>query len=629
MQKAESRLMHLFFTLALLMFAAIALISYKSVLHLAGTIRLRSHSYQQLALLDRLLYEVASLESAGRGYVITGDEALLGPYRNAEKQLAQVLEAMSTLSLDSQDQQHSLAELRRLVDEKLRLHRQKVEMVRKGRPDEATALLRAGSGYDLMNRIHELVARMKTGEIQLLARREADSHLYARQSAFTLVLGTLLSVLILGTVYFRLNQEVGRRRLSELEIRKMNDELEDRVEQRTAALALANAQLGQRNEEIERASRMKTEFLARISHELRTPLNAISGFADLLAEESAGALSDKQKRFVARIQGGAAHLLNLINEILDLSKIEAGRIELKHEDFTVVSALTDVLATTAPLAGARSIQIDCAVEDSLSVRADRVRFQQILYNLLSNAIKYTPEGGRIWIQSSVESGFAVLRVKDTGIGIPANQQDSIFHEFHRTESLSKEVQGTGLGLAITRRLVELHGGRIWVESEVGRGSTFSFTLPLSRDAMVPETAFPDRAALRTRPLVLFIEPDMGARPALVRALGDAGLEGIPLEKDQDLVTYARALRPDAIIMHSEASGMSGWEALVDLRNSDATKSLPILVIAHPDRRQAALTMGATECVGSPAGANVLAAAVLRTLNAARAARPPQTERGAE
>ncbi len=629
MRRPESRMMQFFFGLALAIFVLIALLSYRSVSHLAGTVRLLSHSYEQIDLLDTLLFELVSLESAGRGYLMTGDEALLEPYLAAARKLDQTLEKMSTLSFDTPDQQPLLAELRKLVDEKLFLHRRKVDMVRKGRPGEAISLLRSGSGYELTNRIRELVSRMEAREKELLGRREADSHRYAQQSSITLVIGTVLALLMLGTVYLRLHREVERRRLSEAETRKLNDELEQRVRLRTEELALANRQLEQTNEEIVRANKMKTEFLARISHELRTPLNAITGFADLLAEESAGALSDKQKRFVARIQGGAGHLLDLINEILDLSRIEAGRIELRHEDFTVASALADVLATTAPLATARSIHVESTVEVSLTVRADRVRFQQILYNLLSNAIKYTPEGGNVWIESSIEDGFAILRVKDTGVGIPPDQQGSIFHEFHRADPQGKGVQGTGLGLSITRRLVELHGGRIWVQSEPGRGSTFSFTLPLPPFETHSESTTAEHQPSRSKHRVLFVEPDPVAQLALVRALGDAGFEGIPLEQEQDLVGRVHGLRPDAVVMRPATPGISVWEALVELRNSEATKDTPVILIADPSQRQAALTMGATGCLESTAEPGAIAAVIRRTLGTPPRDLPPGSKKDVE
>jgi signal transduction histidine kinase len=269
-----------------------------------------------------------------------------------------------------------------------------------------------------------------------------------------------------------------QRQRAEEEIRRLNEDLEHRVADRTTELAIANRELAARNQEVEQANRMKSAFLARMSHELRTPLNAIVGFSDLLAEQTAGPLTDKQKRFVGHVQAGARHLLQVINDILDLSKIDAGRIEIMHEDFYAVEALTEVLSVIRPLADVKNIRIESSVPAELEVFADRTRFKQILYNLLSNAVKFTPEGGSVRVDSKLENGAARFSVADTGIGIPAEEHRAIFDEFHQVTATTKGLkEGTGLGLAITRRLVELHGGRIWVESEPGQGSCFSFTLP--------------------------------------------------------------------------------------------------------------------------------------------------------
>lgn len=279
-----------------------------------------------------------------------------------------------------------------------------------------------------------------------------------------------------------------QRKRAEEEVKKLNEDLERRIAERTEQVAEANTQLELRNEELARASRMKSDFLAGMSHELRTPLNAITGFSDLLAEESAGPLNDKQRRFVGHIQKGSQHLLKLINEVLDLSKIEAGRVELNYEHFPVVGALGEVLSTTAPLASAKGIEVENRIDSDLLVCADRVRLKQILYNLLSNAVKFTPERGRVWLEARIEGDFLRISVCDTGIGIAPSDREAIFEEFHQVGTTTKGVkEGTGLGLAITKRLVERHGGEIHVESEPGQGSQVTFTLPLGHSDGVAVT----------------------------------------------------------------------------------------------------------------------------------------------
>jgi len=245
-------------------------------------------------------------------------------------------------------------------------------------------------------------------------------------------------------------------------------------------LAAKNDELQIRNREVERADRLKSEFLASMSHELRTPLHTVIGFSQLLAEEIQGPLNDRQRRFVDHIHRDSQHLLELINDILDLSKIESGKIELRREVFDAAAEIRSAIDGFSREAGLKSIHLEMRIESEHMLDADMVRFREILINLLSNALKFTPEGGRILVDTTpTEPGFCCFRVQDTGIGIPEGQEEAIFDKFYQVSPTTKGVrEGTGLGLSITRHLVEMHGGRIWARSEPGKGSCFSFTMPL-------------------------------------------------------------------------------------------------------------------------------------------------------
>jgi PAS domain S-box-containing protein len=246
----------------------------------------------------------------------------------------------------------------------------------------------------------------------------------------------------------------------------------------TQELAAKNLELAERNQEVERANRLKSEFLAGMSHELRTPLHTIIGFSELLSEEMEGPLNDKQKRFVGHIHKDSLHLLELINDVLDLSKIEAGKLELRPEVFDVRQPMDEVLSSINPQATVKSIRIETVIAIDRELYADRVRVRQILFNLLSNAVKFTPEGGHIRVEANQREGCVEISVTDTGIGIPHEEHEAVFDKFHQVGHTTKGVrEGTGLGLAITQRLVEEHGGKIWLESEPGKGSRFSFTIP--------------------------------------------------------------------------------------------------------------------------------------------------------
>jgi signal transduction histidine kinase len=250
-----------------------------------------------------------------------------------------------------------------------------------------------------------------------------------------------------------------------------------------SALAIQNARLFReievKSRELETASRHKSEFLANMSHELRTPLNAIIGFSEVLAERMFGEVNEKQAEYLGDILESGRHLLSLINDILDLSKIEAGRMELEPSDFDLPTAIENTLTLVRERAQRRTITLRRTVDDRLgTIHGDERKVKQVLLNLLSNALKFTPEGGEINVRAEMRDGTAEISVTDTGVGIAPEDQEAVFEEFRQVGTAARKVEGTGLGLAISRKFIELHGGRISVTSQVGSGSTFTFWLPL-------------------------------------------------------------------------------------------------------------------------------------------------------
>jgi GAF domain-containing protein len=249
-----------------------------------------------------------------------------------------------------------------------------------------------------------------------------------------------------------------------------------------SALAIQNARLFReiedKSRQLEVASQHKSEFLANMSHELRTPLNAIIGFSEVLTERMFGELNEKQEEYLKDIYASGTHLLSLINDILDLSKIEAGRMELELTDFHLPTALDNALTLVRERAARRNIALHIGIDNRLGqIQGDERKIRQVVLNLLSNAIKFTPENGRIEVGATPRDGFIEISVNDTGVGIAAEDQEAVFEEFRQVGAADKKVEGTGLGLTLCRKFVELHGGRIWVKSQVGVGSTFTFTIP--------------------------------------------------------------------------------------------------------------------------------------------------------
>ncbi len=258
--------------------------------------------------------------------------------------------------------------------------------------------------------------------------------------------------------------------------------LEQKVEERTRELQQALAELSRKGRQLEVASKHKSEFLANMSHELRTPLNAIIGFSQVLRQRLFGPINEKQEEYLDDILSSGNDLLSLINDVLDLSKVEAGQVELEVATFSLREALERGVVMVREPAVNKGVRLSLALAPDVDVvDGDERRLRQVVYNLLSNAVKFTPGGGCIDVASSRVNGEVQVSVTDTGPGIAPEDHERIFEEFQQTDVGVDQREGTGLGLALSKRLVELHGGRIWVESEPGHGSRFVFTLPVREE----------------------------------------------------------------------------------------------------------------------------------------------------
>ncbi len=390
-----------------------------------------------------------------------------------------------------------------------------------------------------------------------------------------------------------------------------------------AALAIENARLHRelaehaarletrvrdRTEELERASRHKSDFLAHMSHELRTPLNGILGFSAMLLEGHGGPLTDKGRRYAQQIQRSGDHLLALINDVLDLSKVEAGRLELRREAVSVAGAVATAVDLVRGMAATRGLGLTVDAPDaSLMIWGDPVRLHQAITNLLSNAIKFTPSGGRVTVRVSRtgEPGAGArveIAVADTGIGIDPQDLPRLFRSFEQLENrVRRSHEGTGLGLALTRRLVELHGGSVRAESPgVGQGSTFTINLPA-------DGASPRRA-------VAVIEDDLELRQWIVEALREGGhrtLEGGSAAEAAGLLDSP----PDLLVLDLGLPDRPGEQVLAELRAHPATRDLPVLVISGSTSLTAAelRAAGADEFLTKPFSPTVLMDAVARLL----------------
>jgi signal transduction histidine kinase len=299
--------------------------------------------------------------------------------------------------------------------------------------------------------------------------------------ALALALGLLLSWSVVGPL--RRTEE----RLVEIGTGDFSGRLDvpnrDEIGRLAARVNTMSDELQRLHRELEVASEHKSQFLATMSHELRTPLNAIIGFSEVLQEQMFGDLNERQLAYVTDVLEAGRHLLSLINDVLDLAKIEAGRMELELSQVAISDLLGSAVSMHSERASRGGIELSLSTEpEEITITADERRVRQILFNLLSNAVKFTPPDGRIDVSARLDDGHVEIGVADTGPGIAAADLETIFEEFEQA-SHGKQAEGTGLGLPLSRKLVELHGGRLWVDSELGHGSTFRFTLPSRQEAL--------------------------------------------------------------------------------------------------------------------------------------------------
>jgi PAS domain S-box-containing protein len=381
----------------------------------------------------------------------------------------------------------------------------------------------------------------------------------------------------------------------------------------------------QAKEEAERTSKFKDQFLSTMSHELRTPLNAVLGFSDLLADERYGSLNDRQQRYIAHIHTGGKHLLKLISDILDLSKIEAGRMELAREDVLVASAFAEVISALYPLAEKKSQALLQQVEPQLRVHADALRFKQVLMNLVGNAVKFTPEGGRIELVARELDSQVRIEVRDNGPGIAPEQQQRIFEAFVRLAQSGATTEGTGLGLAITSRLVELHGGKLGIESQPGEGTCFYFSLPRAVSAKyLPAVTSEPIARARKAPRVLVIEDNAVTGQLIQSQLNSSGYETLKCGQPERALELAAEHQPDAITLDLLMQPIHGLEVLLQLKNDPRTSKIPVIVVTIVDQPGFGVALGADEYLVKPVDKVTLLAAIERCLQSRGGAAPART-----
>jgi len=428
------------------------------------------------------------------------------------------------------------------------------------------------------------------------------SYFLDRFGIYSFVLSLPFCVLIYYSYKLYLDKlEEKKQHLEDIE--RMNADLERKVKERTQELEIVNEKLQQSNQELQRANSLKSEFVANMSHELRTPLNAIIGFSELLLDQNFGSLTEDQRDYVADILSSGRHLLELINDILDLSKIEAGKMKLSVEEFDLAPAIEEAMSLLQVEAGRKHIELVPEIADpALAVQADRSKVKQIMYNLLSNAVKFTPPGGRVTLRAGAEGDSLVLAVIDTGIGIKDEDHERIFQAFTQVDgSYARKYQGTGLGLTLVKKFVEMHGGQVEVSSRVGAGSTFRVTLPClaagaAREVVPPagapgESGAPpagtpalgraSKGLVAGASLILVVEDNPTNLKLVCDLLRAHGYRVAESSTGEEALDALKFIRPNLILMDVQLPGMDGLEVVRALKQDPLTRDIPVAALtAH-------------------------------------------------
>ena len=449
---------------------------------------------EELVLLHRKIGAYRQLQHDTTGQLYSVSSSLLAPDERSLdatlRQLNQFGYDLDRLEFVAKDEVELLGRVREDYEKFIQVVTRVIELIRAGKVKEGREIQQSEAG-PLADRLERLTNELvNKAEADMVGRVEAteEAYLNSKRLVIGFAVGSILLALLLGfsislSIIEPIKQMDERSRQIGAGDFSHRVEVPNKDELGTLAANLnrMSQELGRLYQQLEAANRHKSEFLANMSHELRTPLNAIIGFSEVLDEHMFGELNAKQDEYVRDIHSSGLHLLSLINDILDLAKVEAGRMELSLSTFNVPAALENAITLVRERAARHGVTLNMQVDEALdSITGDERKFKQILLNLLSNAVKFTPAGGKVELRGKQLPDCVEVSVTDTGIGISAADQALIFEEFRQVGGdYAGKPEGTGLGLTLARKFVEMHGGRIWVESELGKGSTFSFTVPMS------------------------------------------------------------------------------------------------------------------------------------------------------
>ncbi|CAA9382725.1 MAG: hypothetical protein AVDCRST_MAG75-1066 [uncultured Propionibacteriaceae bacterium] len=476
-----------------------------------------------------------------------------------------------------------------------------------------------GSSAELLERLRTIRVELET---TLVGRAAREGHPIAVPDLSAVDLDPHLQLLyddgwrsILAVPVLRDGQIIGALVVRRKSTGAFSDETMEFLETfaSQSALAMFNARLFRELEhktaELQVVSQHKSDFLASMSHELRTPLNAVIGFSEVLLERMFGELNERQDEYLRDILSSGRHLLELLNEILDLSKVEAGRMELEYSTFSVRAALEYSLSMVRERAAQHGIELLLQVGPGVHlVESDELRVRQVLLNLLSNAVKFTPDGGHVVLSAERRGDQIAVTVRDDGTGIPPEDRERIFESFQQGRRGPQREEGTGLGLTLCRRIVALLGGAMWLETEVGVGSAFGFAIPVGSIAGAESSDEPSETGA---PTVVLVDDDRASLDLLTAYLDGLSVRAVRARDGEEGLAVVRRLKPAALVLDVRLPGLNGWEVLTAIRADSSLAAVPVIIVSILDERSRGIALGASDYLVKPVSRDELVNALRR------------------
>lgn len=595
---------------------------------------------------DEILISLLNMETGARGYAISGSDVFLEPFYEGQEEYIEHYNYLVELTKDKEYATKNLEALNEKYQKWLEWEKTKVigyrQQVNDGtmEMEDLVELINSQVGKNEMDSIRRSVKDLIDGEKSILESRYETLKRTQKNTGFVMSFGGFLTALVSIAISIFTALTVSRpvkllidatksirdqrykEKLKHVGDKDLNilidsfNEMQEMIKHREEELGIKNEVLKSQMAEVNEANKLKSQFLANMSHELRTPLNSIIGFTNRVIKKSGEALPVTQQENLVIVREEANHLLELINSLLDYSKIEAGKMEIHPENFNLLKVVDEVYQMTKPLAENQKIGYKqlAYTEEEIPIKSDRMKVKQILINLLSNAFKYS-ERGTVTFSVGTKDNKYYIRVKDEGVGISKEDILHIFDEFRQVDgTYTRKVGGTGLGLSITKKFVEMLGGKIRVCSTLGKGSCFTVILPqdIEGDNPFEEETNPNLVSYKKR--IVCVDDDQNIQRLYKQYLNDYEFDVISLNGNEDVIEKIVRIQPDAILLDIMLPNKDGWEILTELKNNLKTKNIPVIMASVLSEKNLAYRMKADDYLIKPVTQEELLEAIMRTIS---------------